>query len=283
VTYNITAADRSAAKNQTRYPSTGTLSFVIGKVLLDNFEHGLDGNWAYGSWGLSNLYTFGNEKYSISDSPNGNYSPNTDNVLERLTPYDLSVYSKAELQFTLKKYVDLSDTLYVEASMDGTSWGVLAAINGIDGIGPPVRQYVRLNGFTGIGSQAVQVRFRMHSDASVQAVGVYLDDIELYTDGLTSGIARNSAVFPTQYSLSQNYPNPFNPSTIIEYAVPKTSEVNLVLFDVLGRKVVSFNEGLRQPGVYHVTIDGSLLSTGIYYYKLTAGSFSGTKKMVLLK
>ena len=123
----------------------------------------------------------------------------------------------------------------------------------------------------------------MHSDASVQADGIYLDDIELYTDGLTSGVAQYSAVFPTQYSLSQNYPNPFNPSTIIEYAVPKPSEVNLVLYDVLGRRVVSFNEGFRQPGVYHVTIDGSFLSTGIYYYKLTAGSFSGTKKMILLK
>ena len=282
VTYYITAADRSKAKNQSRYPASRSLTFVIGKVLLDNFENGLNANWAYGSWGLSPFWHVVNEKYSITDSPSGTYAPNADNVLQRLTPYDLSSHTKAELQFTLKKYVDPSDTFYVEASKDGASWSVLAAINGFNNQ-PPALQHIRLDNFTGTGCQSVQVRFRMHSDASVQADGVYLDYIELYTDGMVSGVVEPPANVPMQYSLSQNYPNPFNPSTTIEYAVPQSSEVSLVLYDVLGRKVLSFNEGLRPPGIYHLILDGSSLSSGIYYYKLTAGNFSGTKKMLLLK
>ncbi|HTX19161.1 MAG TPA: S8 family serine peptidase [Bacteroidota bacterium] len=283
VTYFITAADISAAKNQGRYPASGALSFQVGKELLDDFEHGLNSNWSYGSWGLSSFYHATGERHSITDSPSGLYSPNTDNILERLTTYDLSTNSKAELQFTLKKLIDPSDTLYIEASKDGSSWGAVAAMTGLDPAGTPVAQFVRLNGFVGPGSQAIHVRFRMHSDGSAQADGVYLDDITIATDGLTSGVPQAETGIPTAYSLSQNFPNPFNPGTTVEYALPKASPVRLVLYDILGRKVRVYDEGSRPPGLYHVEIDGSDLSSGIYYYTLVAGNFVDTKKMILLK
>ena len=284
VTYYVSAADRSVAKNPARYPPNRNLSFVVGKQLIDDFENGLNTHWAYGSWGFSNQNHVINEKAAITDSPTGNYAPNSDNILQRLTPYDFSQHSGVELRFYQKIFVDPSDTFYIEASKEGSAWTVLSARNGIDPLqGFPTKQSVFLNDFSGAGAQNVQIRFRLHSDASVEADGVYLDDIELYTDGLTSGVVQVAQSLPTRYSLSQNYPNPFNPSTTIEYAIPKTSEVTLMLYDLLGRRVTLFYEGLRQPGVYHVNVEASSLATGIYYYRLTAGIFTGIKKMLLLK
>ncbi|CAN5636490.1 hypothetical protein BH10BAC5_BH10BAC5_01140 [soil metagenome] len=85
------------------------------------------------------------------------------------------------------------------------------------------------------------------------------------------------------YSLLQNYPNPFNPSTNIKFSLPKNSFVNLQVFDVTGKQVEELvNENL-QSGSYSYNFDGTGLTSGVYFYKLSAGNFSEVKKMVLLK
>lgn len=97
------------------------------------------------------------------------------------------------------------------------------------------------------------------------------------------GINPMSNHIPEKFSLNQNYPNPFNPSSKIEFQISKLSEVKLTVFDVSGREVnVLVNEQLN-PGIYKVEWDGTNYSSGVYYYKLTAGDFTETKKMVLLK
>ncbi len=88
---------------------------------------------------------------------------------------------------------------------------------------------------------------------------------------------------PTSYSLSQNYPNPFNPSTNIAYDVPKASHVTLEIFNVLGQRVVSLVDQEMEAGSYTVEFDGSQISSGIYFYRLNAGDFADTKKMVMVK
>ena len=93
---------------------------------------------------------------------------------------------------------------------------------------------------------------------------------------------------PTEFTLSQNYPNPFNPVTIIRYALPQASEVNLTVYNLLGQEIeILVNE--HQPiGTYEVSFDASILPSGIYFYRLIAtatavqaGAFIETKKMVL--
>jgi len=88
---------------------------------------------------------------------------------------------------------------------------------------------------------------------------------------------------PMNYSLDQNYPNPFNPSTNISFTLPATSTISLKVYNVLGQEVATVASGTYSAGVHTVTFDASKLSTGVYFYKLEAGSFVTVKKMMLLK
>ncbi|HEX2867947.1 MAG TPA: T9SS type A sorting domain-containing protein [Ignavibacteriales bacterium] len=88
---------------------------------------------------------------------------------------------------------------------------------------------------------------------------------------------------PTVYSLDQNYPNPFNPATTIRYSVPKAGMVTLKIYNMLGQEVATLINAQQNAGKYEVSFDASRLSSGIYLYNLTSGSFSSTKKMMLVK
>jgi photosystem II stability/assembly factor-like uncharacterized protein len=105
-----------------------------------------------------------------------------------------------------------------------------------------------------------------------------------------SNIVEIEIPFVREFSLSQNYPNPFNPSTKIKFTIaasPNPSKggtlVQLTIYDILGKVVAVLVNEEKQTGVYEVDFDGSNLSSGIYFYKLSAGEFTDTKKLVLLK
>jgi hypothetical protein len=101
--------------------------------------------------------------------------------------------------------------------------------------------------------------------------------------GSPIGIHLVSTEIPNDYLLLQNYPNPFNPNTIINFKIVKGDFVKLTVYDLLGREtVILVNEELK-PGTYETDFDGSNLPSGVYYYKITTGDFTQTKKMVLLK
>ncbi len=86
-----------------------------------------------------------------------------------------------------------------------------------------------------------------------------------------------------QFKLYANYPNPFNPQTTVRYDVPRAGDVTLALFDVLGRRVKTLVSGRHNPGSYKIVVDGSRLSSGIYYLRMQAGTFMETRKAVLIK
>jgi len=88
---------------------------------------------------------------------------------------------------------------------------------------------------------------------------------------------------PEKFTLSQNYPNPFNPSTNINFDIPFDAKVNIKIFDMTGREVVTLVNDFRTAGYYSVNFDASSLSSGIYLYSITAGNFTATKKMMLNK
>ena len=88
---------------------------------------------------------------------------------------------------------------------------------------------------------------------------------------------------PKEFSLSQNFPNPFNPSTSIQYQVSNISQVTLKVYDVLGNEVATIVNEEKPVGSYEVGFNALDLSSGIYFYKLQAGSFVQTKKMILLR
>ncbi len=88
---------------------------------------------------------------------------------------------------------------------------------------------------------------------------------------------------PKKYDVSQNYPNPFNPVTKINFDLPENGLVNIRLYDMLGREVAVIVNEVRNAGYHTVQFDASKLSSGIYFYKMNAGKFSGVKKMAVLK
>lgn len=88
---------------------------------------------------------------------------------------------------------------------------------------------------------------------------------------------------PNKFDLSQNYPNPFNPSTTIKFSVPKEVQVNLGVFNILGERVKELRNEVMKPGYYEVEFDAAELASGIYFYRIKAGDFVETKKMVLIK
>lgn len=88
---------------------------------------------------------------------------------------------------------------------------------------------------------------------------------------------------PVEYELFENYPNPFNPTTTISFSIPQQEKVELIVYDVLGRKVAELVNETIPSGTHSIDFDGSNLSSGMYIYKITAGQFSESKKMLLVK
>jgi hypothetical protein len=95
--------------------------------------------------------------------------------------------------------------------------------------------------------------------------------------------AREDEIAPLTFRLLQNYPNPFNPTTVISCQLPVVSHVRLAVYDLLGREVAVLVNERKQPGTYVVTWNAAGLSSGVYIYRLLAGSYVESRKMMLLK
>ena len=116
------------------------------------------------------------------------------------------------------------------------------------------------------------------------------DNIRLAAGFLADTTFRGSIVtvkpeggFPVQFAMYQNYPNPFNPSTTIKYELSRTSDVRLSVFDLLGREVSVLVNERSEAGVHEVKFDRSNLASGVYFYRLQAGNFVQTRKLLLLR
>jgi hypothetical protein len=98
-----------------------------------------------------------------------------------------------------------------------------------------------------------------------------------------TGVQDRSSEMPQSYELSQNYPNPFNPSTNINFTLAKASDVKLAVYNLLGQKVATIVDSRMSAGQQSVVFDASRLPSGVYFYRLDAGSFTAVRKMLLMK
>jgi hypothetical protein len=134
----------------------------------------------------------------------------------------------------------------------------------------------------GVGHQ-----FTSSSDTSIAASNLKAEHIVI--GNLLSSLFKQSSEYedensiPVQFELSQNYPNPFNPTTTIKYSIPENSYVSLNIYNILGQEVSELVNNYQASGSYSVNFNSSGLSSGIYFYKLTAGSNTQVNKMLLLK
>jgi len=232
--------------------------------------------------------------YSYTESHGSNYPGNLSTTMTLRSPLVLSG-TGAELRFRAMWDIETNwDYAFVEVSTDGSVWTPLNGrftaqgsgrgkqplySPGFDGVKHTwAEEVVDLDPFLG---QSAQLRFRFESDSYVDGKGIFVDDISvaLYTPVNTV----EDEVVPEVFSLEQNYPNPFNPTTTIRFSLPAAGHASLKVFDLLGREVATLVDGISLAGEHHVQFDARAFAGGVYLYRLTAGSRSQTRKLLLLR
>ena len=141
---------------------------------------------------------------------------------------------------------------------------------GITGVSVTINKLIRIDTTSGTGS----VIGTNTGFAGINGIAVSPEVVGIYS---------NSETVPESYSLGQNYPNPFNPVTSIIYNLKNSGNVDLTIYDALGRKVETLVNQYQQAGSYRFVFDASRLSSGVYFYSLKSNGFSDVKRMVLLK
>ena len=250
----------------------GTIDVQSGTLRIDKFENS-ENSIIKGIGTIQVPAAFSNDGINAPGNSAGlltyliNYNPSSTGVLEielgGLTPgsgHDqLAVTGNAVLNGT----IDVSVTgSFIPAA--GDSFVVLTST------GTVIDSFMNVNAQSGL---YLSVKYKANNvTIVVDSVGV-ISSIE---DGLDDLIA-------TSYELMQNYPNPFNPSTRIRFSIPESAYTTLKVYSILGQEVATLLNEQKSSGVYEVNFDGLNLSSGTYIYKLKAGNFSETKKMILLK
>ncbi|MCX6122671.1 MAG: T9SS type A sorting domain-containing protein [Ignavibacteriales bacterium] len=128
----------------------------------------------------------------------------------------------------------------------------------------------------------INIRGPLVGSQTIPHVGSFalIDDLEFSS---STGVSNKKSGQPLQFSLDQNYPNPFNPTTTIKYQLSQAGHVTLTVFDLLGREVTTLVNEVQNAGAHEITCDAHNHTSGMYFYKLTAGNFTQVKKMTLLK
>ena len=125
---------------------------------------------------------------------------------------------------------------------------------------------------------------RMNGMARATQWGFSLWEFEVYGLPFVTGITDDQAQqIPATFNLGQNYPNPFNPSTTIKFSLPVASNVKLIVFNLLGQTVATLSDNYMTAGTYRVRFDAGQFASGVYFYRLEAGTFISQKKMMLLR
>ena len=128
----------------------------------------------------------------------------------------------------------------------------------------------------------VQLGIGPKQSGSVAHQGSFYIVDDLAMEGTATDVKTDNAI-PASFELKQNFPNPFNPSTDIEYSVPFKSNVKISVFNLIGQKVADILNEVKEAGSYKAHFNAGNLTSGVYFYKLEAGSFVSTKKMILTK
>jgi len=124
----------------------------------------------------------------------------------------------------------------------------------------------------------------LHPKNIQEHINIVNGDIQkLFAVNKSNGSNGEHNLIPDKFSLGQNYPNPFNPVTKINYALPSDVKVVIKIYDILGREVKTLINEFKKAGYYDISFDGTNLATGVYFYRIEAGEFVQSKKMVLVK
>jgi len=210
------------------------------------------------------------------------------NIINETTQEKLFAFSSMELAENDSVKIENPDSNKIKLRLFGTAKDYDIEIN-----------YVNENGIGRFGDFDVPLEANTShtfvpdwSDVTNTDLMVLVDngnngtiDDTLYLENQVTGIGddQGSLLTPTNYNLAQNYPNPFNPVTTIQYSLTQRSNVTLKVYDVLGKEIAVLVNEEKDRGVYNVNFDATGLASGMYMYRIQAGSFAETKKMILLR
>ena len=187
---------------------------------------------------------------------------------------------------TQEAYSDVPKGLNVITSLSGSDYKINVRAQGINSAGALVsvnqNSELKASGYTdSLGNYSFSSSL-IQNGTPVNLV-VTGKNLLPYDGEMILTSVNNITQNPESYKLSQNYPNPFNPTTNLEFGISDLEFVTLKVYNVLGNEIKTLVNEMKSPGVYNVEFDGSNLSSGMYFYKITAGEFSEVKKMTLLK
>lgn len=257
---NITGSDQNGWV-EARFPRSilieisGDIQFYITG---DNNEHGSfdacpDDNNAT-SWDHSS------SRISLSNYATGNIFP-----VELSSFKAYLIDNKVNLQWVTATEIN-NFGFAVERSMDNALWSQISFVNG-----------------AGNSNSIKQYSFADKNFPNANTIYYRLKQLDNDGKFSYSDVVSVSLTNITSYSLEQNYPNPFNPVTIISFAVPKTGNVKLTVYNALGQLVADILNEVKDAGIHKVEFNAGNLSSGLYYYKLEGESFVQARKMMILK
>ncbi|MBS1518938.1 MAG: T9SS type A sorting domain-containing protein [Bacteroidetes bacterium] len=128
-----------------------------------------------------------------------------------------------------------------------------------------------------------KLKLRDNIDGSIMNMELSENEEITINPSLDNFTVISETTIPDSYELSQNYPNPFNPSTHIKYQIPKDGKVKLIIYNVLGKEILTLVDKFQQAGRYEINFNAVNLSSGIYFYRFESGDFTDLKRMILLK
>ena len=224
----------------------------------------------------SNIYTFAKRQNSSPVLVTVGKDLNIDSVASKWYS-DFKITYLAITPVYYGGYIENSLTLIV--AQDSVNGNVLSLLSAIDS------NYAVMDSTTNI-------ILKFKNNFGSQPSG-YVRDFILITNGRydkvlerdnsnTASNENQNLSIPTEYKLHQNYPNPFNPTTTIKFDLPKSGLVSIKVYDILGKEIYSYSE-IKQAGYFQTDFNGSNLASGIYFYRIEAGNFITTKKMMILK
>lgn len=286
-----------STKQENVETSLDTISVIVGRgniLMSDNSESGTS-RWTKSGnqtqWDTT-FVSYWSESHSFADSRYGNSKNSTNNYFTLNDTINLIGAVNPRVEFMAKWATETSfDYTRIQVSTNfGSTWTNLAGrytatVSGqpsYHGVQPWIYERISLNAYIG---QRVKLRFNYITDNGVPGDGFYFDNFRVinYTDGPGVGISQNGNEIPRSFALYQNYPNPFNPVTRINFDIPKQEFVSIRLFDILGKAVKTLVSQNMNAGKYYTELNAADLSGGVYFYKIEAGSFIESKKLVLVK
>ncbi|HKJ45656.1 MAG TPA: T9SS type A sorting domain-containing protein [Balneolales bacterium] len=270
-TGNAKASVEDTSGLQIGYDNSYTTDYVQ-KFKPNNSTSGSSGE---GSWPQETSYNA--KRYvQFAFGPKSGYDMTVDSLAMKIGDKGIKgmyadVYYSMSSDFSNPKALIKNDSLVEKAVVDTTLDGINS-----NGLGVTVKDgqtmYVRVYPWLRVSSTSTSKY-------------LYLGDVRVYgaTNTATAIEQPVTSTTPSKYKLEQNYPNPFNPTTNIAFQIPQKSMVTLSVYNILGQKVQTLVRGERAAGHYTVRFDGSALSSGVYIYRLKAGSFTQTKELTLIK